>query len=171
MGHWRCCARCATSVYKRSFLAVAAHRRGFFKQTRLRRGQLHGRPCFRACVSVASSHLLRHGKSSVAFGPYRKTNPQTAEDHIGDPGRQQMSGCRNHQNYCDQQSHIGPLDGKFGGHDTCPIALAITRLVYAEAPFALPPSSSRSSVTWPLWICEIQLGALRPRPDSGHCPT
>jgi hypothetical protein len=26
-----------------------------------------------------------------------------------------MKGCRNHQNDCDQQSHIGPLDAIFGG--------------------------------------------------------
>jgi hypothetical protein len=65
-------------------------------------------------------HFLRHGKSSVSFGPYRKTNPQNPEDHIGDPGRQQMSGCRNHHNYSDQQGHIGPLDAIVGGHDTRP---------------------------------------------------
>jgi len=41
---------------------------------------------------------LRHGKSSMAFGPYRKTNPQNCEDHICDPGRQQMKGCCNHHN-------------------------------------------------------------------------
>jgi len=61
------------------------------------------------------------GKSSVSFGPYRKTNPQSAEDHKGDPGRKQMKGCGNHQNYSDQQGHIGPLDAIFGGHDTCPL--------------------------------------------------
>jgi len=38
----------------------------------------------------------------VAFGPYRKTNPQSAEDYIGNPWRQQMKGSRNHQNYPDQ---------------------------------------------------------------------
>ncbi len=59
----------------------------------------------------------------VTFGPYRKTNPQNCEDHIGNPGRQQMSGCRYHQNYSDHQGHIGPLDVIFGGHDTCPFAI------------------------------------------------
>jgi hypothetical protein len=59
------------------------------------------KPCFRACVSGASLALLRHGKSSVGFGPYRKTNPQNGEDHIGDRDRQKMKGCRNHQNYSD----------------------------------------------------------------------
>jgi hypothetical protein len=61
-------------------------------------------------------------KSSVVFGPYRKTNPQNSEDHIGDPGRQQMSGRRNHHNYRDQQGHIGLLDAIFGGH-TAPLAV------------------------------------------------
>jgi hypothetical protein len=42
------------------------------------------------------------GKSSVCFGPYPKTNPQNGEDQKGDPARQQMKGCRNHQNDCDQ---------------------------------------------------------------------
>jgi hypothetical protein len=43
-------------------------------------------------------HLLRAGKSSMAFRPYRETNPQNCEDHTGDPGRQQMKDCRNHHN-------------------------------------------------------------------------
>jgi len=60
------------------------------------------------------------GKSSVSFGPYPKTNPQNGEDHKGDPRRQQMNCCRNHQNECEQQSHIGPIDAILGGHDTCP---------------------------------------------------
>jgi hypothetical protein len=30
-----------------------------------------------------------------------------------------MKGGRNHQNDCDQQGHIGPLDVIYGGHDTC----------------------------------------------------
>ena len=67
------------------------------------------------------AEALRYRKSSLAFGPYRKTNPQSAEDHKGDPGRKQMKSCGNHQNYSDQQGHIGPLDAIFGGHDTCPL--------------------------------------------------
>jgi hypothetical protein len=53
------------------------------------------------CVSGASLLLLRHGKSSVAFGPYRKTNPQSAKDHMDDPGQQQVKGCRNHHHDSD----------------------------------------------------------------------
>jgi hypothetical protein len=49
-------------------------------------------------ANALSLHFLRHGKSSMAFGRYRKTNPQNGKDHIGDPGRQQMKGCRNHHN-------------------------------------------------------------------------
>src|SRR5258708_35742905 len=30
------------------------------------------------------------GKSLVGFGPYRKTNPQSTEDHKGDPGRHSL---------------------------------------------------------------------------------
>src|SRR5205085_3323845 len=87
---------------------------------RLRRDRLRGRPCFRACVSMASLHFLRQEKSSATSGPYGETNPQSAEDYIGDPCRQQMKGCRHHHNYCNQQGYIGPLDAISGGHDTCP---------------------------------------------------
>ena len=75
-------------------------------------------------------------------GPNRKTNPQSAEDHKGDPGRQQMSGCRNHQNYSDQQGHIGPLDAIFGGHDACPLVLIPSPITWLQW-FALsvPPAN------------------------------
>jgi hypothetical protein len=72
----------------------------------------------------------------VGFVPYRKTNPQNGEHHKGDPGRQQMKGCRNHHNYSDPQDDVGPLDVIFGEHDTCrlctdafpPLAIPLRRL-------------------------------------------
>jgi hypothetical protein len=82
--------------------------------------RFHGR-CVQPVLafSGASLHFPRHGKSSAGFGPHHK-HPQSAKDHKGDPGRQQMSGCRNHHNYSDRQDHVGPIDVIFGGHDTCP---------------------------------------------------
>ncbi len=44
-------------------------------------GRLHS-------VRALPPAALRRGKSSAGFRPYRKTNPQNGEDHIGDPGRQ-----------------------------------------------------------------------------------
>jgi hypothetical protein len=49
-------------------------------------------------ASPAIHFHLMCGKSSMAFWPYRKTNPQNCKDYIGDPSRQQMKSCRNHHN-------------------------------------------------------------------------
>jgi hypothetical protein len=76
-----------------------------------------------ARLTRSMSQCCTSGMLLVTFGPYRKTNPQNCEDHIGNPGRQQMSGCPNHENYSDHQGHIGPLDVIFGGHDTCLFAI------------------------------------------------
>jgi hypothetical protein len=114
----------AAEQFSYETLTLIHQRVGSTAEQQLRpRGPLHGRPYFRACVSIASFALPGHGKSSVGFGPYRKANPQSAEDHIRDPGRHQMSGCRNYYNYSDQQGHIGPLDVIFGGHATRPYFL------------------------------------------------
>ncbi len=44
----------------------------------------------------APSVVTVHREVIGEFLTLSQTNPQSAEDHIGDPGRQQMKRCRNH---------------------------------------------------------------------------
>ncbi len=54
-----------------------------------------------------------------------------------------MSGCGDHQNYCDQQGQIGPLDAIFGGHDTSPFCTQVFFVLSAFRSFALQVVATR----------------------------
>ena len=59
-----------------------------------------------------------------------------------------MKDGRNHQNDCDQQSHIGPVDAILGGHDTCPLrthAFSRTLLRIAESAQASTESATNQA--------------------------
>ena len=71
----------------------------------------------------APSVVTVHREVIGEFLTLSQTNPQSAEDHIGDPGRQHMKGCRNHHQDSDQENQVGHSMRSLVGTMLAPFAL------------------------------------------------